>query len=130
MYTYILCFRLSEHVDFSEDLGTNMRKPACSSTESLGVPALDLIDSVRDASSLNYEPETALEDKFRNIGPRAESIDAVATRIARTLEQVSFQMLYFKVTVEPLSNDHPHQRPSLLYDHISRDEQRKIILFI
>ena len=25
------------------------------------------------------------------------------------------------VTVEPLSNDHPHQRPSLLYDHISCD---------
>ena len=24
-------------------------------------------------------------------------------------------------TVEPLSNDHPHQRPSLLYDHISCD---------
>ena len=27
------------------------------------------------------------------------------------------------VTVEPLSNDHPHQRPSLLYDHISCDGQ-------
>ena len=26
-------------------------------------------------------------------------------------------------TVEPLSNDHPHQRPSLLYDHISYDGQ-------
>ena len=25
------------------------------------------------------------------------------------------------VTVEPLSNDHPHQRPSLLYDHILCD---------
>ena len=24
-------------------------------------------------------------------------------------------------TVEPLSNDHPHQRPSLSYDHISCD---------
>ena len=24
-------------------------------------------------------------------------------------------------TVEPLSNDHPHQRPSLLHDHISCD---------
>ena len=24
-------------------------------------------------------------------------------------------------TVEPLSNDHPHQRPSLVYDHISCD---------
>ena len=71
-----------------------MRKPVCSATESLGVPALDLIDSVRDASSLNYEPETALEDKFCNIGPRAESIDAVATRIARTLEQVTFQIIY------------------------------------
>ena len=27
----------------------------------------------------------------------------------------------FGVTVEPLSNDHPHQRPSLLYDHILCD---------
>ena len=26
-------------------------------------------------------------------------------------------------TVEPLSNDHPHQPPSLLYDHISCDGQ-------
>ena len=26
-------------------------------------------------------------------------------------------------TVEPLSNDHPHQRPSLLYDHILCDGQ-------
>ena len=25
--------------------------------------------------------------------------------------------------VEPLSNDHPHQRPSILYDHISCDGQ-------
>ena len=32
-------------------------------------------------------------------------------------------------TVEPLSNDHPHQRPSLLYDHILLDEQRKIMLY-
>ncbi len=29
----------------------------------------------------------------------------------------------FIITVEPLSNDHPHQRPSLLYDHISCDGQ-------
>ena len=27
-------------------------------------------------------------------------------------------------TVEPLSNDHPHQRPSLLYDHILCDVGR------
>ena len=26
-------------------------------------------------------------------------------------------------TVEPQANDHPHQRPSLLYDHISSDGQ-------
>ena len=26
-------------------------------------------------------------------------------------------------TVEPLSNDHPHQRPSRSYDHISCDGQ-------
>ena len=35
----------------------------------------------------------------------------------------------YSTTVEPLSNDHPHQRPSLLYDHISLDEQRKIMLY-
>ena len=28
---------------------------------------------------------------------------------------------HFRITVEPLSNDHPHQRPSLLYDHILCD---------
>ena len=32
-------------------------------------------------------------------------------------------ILHYLVTVEPLSNDHPHQRPSLLYDHISYDGQ-------
>ena len=31
-------------------------------------------------------------------------------------------------TVQPLSNNHPHQRPSLLYDHILCDEQ--CILFL
>ena len=29
----------------------------------------------------------------------------------------------FSCTVEPLTNDHPHQRPSLSYDHISCDGQ-------
>ena len=29
----------------------------------------------------------------------------------------------FASTVEPLTNDHPHQRPSLSYDHISCDGQ-------
>ena len=32
------------------------------------------------------------------------------------------------ITVEPLTNDHPHQRPSLSYDHISCDGQW--ILFV
>ena len=27
----------------------------------------------------------------------------------------------FRYTVEPLTNDHPHQRPSLSYDHIACD---------
>ena len=31
------------------------------------------------------------------------------------------QFCEFVGTVEPLSNDHPHQRPSLLYDHILCD---------
>ena len=41
-----------------------------------------------------------------------------------------FLMFYFFTygneiiaTVEPLTNDHPHQRPSLSYDHISCDGQ-------
>ena len=29
----------------------------------------------------------------------------------------------YSSTVEPLTNDHPHQRPSLSYDHISCDGQ-------
>ena len=29
-----------------------------------------------------------------------------------------------RTTVEPLLNDHPHQQPSLLYDHISCDGHR------
>ena len=30
---------------------------------------------------------------------------------------------FIDTTVEPLTNDHPHQRPSLSYDHISCDGQ-------
>ena len=39
--------------------------------------------------------------------------------------QVSTKVIYyiFHSTVEPLSNDHPHQQPSLLYDHILCDGQ-------
>ncbi len=29
---------------------------------------------------------------------------------------MTLEHLLFQYTVEPLSNDHPHQRPSLLYD--------------
>ena len=36
---------------------------------------------------------------------------------------VRFDRLYVVCTIEPLSNDHPHQRPPLLYDHISCDGQ-------
>ena len=32
-------------------------------------------------------------------------------------------------TVEPLSNDHPHQRPSLSYDHISCDGQWFLVVY-
>ena len=34
-----------------------------------------------------------------------------------------FYAICLGCTVEPLSNDHPHQRPSLLYDHILCDGQ-------
>ena len=33
------------------------------------------------------------------------------------------KMIIISGTVEPLTNDHPHQRPSLSYDHISFDGQ-------
>ena len=36
---------------------------------------------------------------------------------------ITFRYVFIFSTVEPLSNDHPHQRPSLLYDHISCDGQ-------
>ena len=47
------------------------------------------------------------------------------------LVALTYLSVYLKVessfmvwsTVKPLSNDHPHQRPSLLYDHISCDGQ-------
>ena len=54
-------------------------------------------------------------------------------KFEKFLMMVSTMCLYIKVaelntltdrkgiTVEPLSNDHPHQRPSLSYDHISCD---------
>ena len=35
----------------------------------------------------------------------------------------TWAILNTTTTVEPLSNDHPHQRPSLLYDHMSCDGQ-------
>ena len=34
-----------------------------------------------------------------------------------------------RVTVEPLTNDHPHQRPSLSYDHISCDGQGFLFVY-
>ena len=33
------------------------------------------------------------------------------------------------ITVEPLTNDHPHQRPSLSYDHISYDGQWLLFVY-
>ena len=32
-----------------------------------------------------------------------------------------YVLVFDMYTVEPLTNDHPHQRPSLSYDHISCD---------
>ena len=40
---------------------------------------------------------------------------------AFTDRQLSYVWADYHSTVEPLSNDHPHQRPSLLYDHILCD---------
>ena len=44
--------------------------------------------------------------------------EMVQRRAARFTPDYSYDS-----TVEPLSNDHPHQRPSLLYDHILCDGQ-------
>ena len=35
----------------------------------------------------------------------------------------------YVTTVEPLTNDHPHQRPSLSYDHISCDGQGFLLVY-
>ena len=46
------------------------------------------------------------------------------TYISNTIQCIASGVVsMFTNTVEPLSNDHPHQRPSLLYDHILCDRQ-------
>ena len=48
-------------------------------------------------------------------------------RIWGRLTQV--ERCHITYTVEPLSNDHPHQRPSLSYDHVSCDEQGVLLVY-
>ena len=46
------------------------------------------------------------------------------TCVVNSQEMTHFILtIVFENTVEPLTNDHPHQRPSLSYDHISCDGQ-------
>ena len=55
-----------------------------------------------------------------NLDPR----DKIACNISQLLIFNAVMGTYHTVnTVEPLTNDHPHQRPSLSYDHISCDGQ-------
>jgi len=82
------CCRLSEHIDFTEDLGGALKKPVCSITESQDVAAFDLISSLQDVTQLTYEPETDLEETLCNLGSEPQTVGAMATRIARKLEKV------------------------------------------
>ena len=50
-----------------------------------------------------------------------DCFDLVSSNVACAL--LLYGNLDFESTVEPLTNDHPHQRPSLSYDHISCDGQ-------
>ena len=51
----------------------------------------------------------------------------VAGRCSRLTELAVVKKL--PGTVEPLTNDHPHQRPSLSYDHISCDGQSFLFVY-
>ncbi|KAK2174533.1 hypothetical protein NP493_797g01042 [Ridgeia piscesae] len=79
--------KLSEHIDFTEDLGGALKKPVCSITESQDVAAFDLISSLQDVTQLTYEPETDLEETLCNLGSEPQTVGAMATRIARKLEK-------------------------------------------
>ena len=50
-----------------------------------------------------------------------EAIEQFVTDLKLKAQTCQFDNL--RDTVEPLTNDHPHQRPSLSYDHISCDGQ-------
>ena len=58
---------------------------------------------------------------------RRRYFDLCVTAYSRTMftfeNNVSCSSRDCSTTVEPLTNDHPHQRPSLSYDHISCDGQ-------
>ena len=68
------------------------------------------MDSVREDMAVAQVTEEDAE-----IRPNGGGISAVATPAGRSRNNT--------YTVEPLTNDHPHQRPSLSYDHISCDGQ-------
>ena len=82
------CCRLSEHIDFTEDLGGALQEPVCSVSESQDVAAFDLISSLQDVTQLTYEPETDLEDTLCILGSEPQTVEVMATRIARKLEKV------------------------------------------
>ena len=51
-------------------------------------------------------------------------VEGIATVVEQRYDLYSWYVLLVDGgTVEPLTNDHPHQRPSLSYDHISCDGQ-------
>ena len=62
------------------------------------------------------------EKNVRDVWCRNESVRAEIGQILQTHTHTD-RRVNLSSTVEPLSNDHHHQRPSLLYDHIFCDGQ-------
>ena len=62
-------------------------------------------------------------------GPTLECLINIPVRVFISNKMPPYTAL-FGTTVEPLSNDHPHQRPSLSYDHISCDGQYTVCIRI
>ena len=55
---------------------------------------------------------------FSELFKKTDATNATVCTVSK--HEINIILLYYHIdaTVEPLSNDHPHQRPSVLYDHI------------
>ena len=69
---------------------------------------------------LRKEKEQMVEKK-QTLAHEEESLNTQEKVATDAINQAD--ELLNDATVEPLTNDHPHQRPSLSYDHISCDGQ-------